>query len=109
MKGNKKQHGKDPVKIKTVSPHSISASTSSNVTNVSKKSHSIKKPSEKSASVQSKLVSLKNDNGTKTLVVSKASTSSKVRDNRPSKSGSVVAAAAQVELKVSVQKRKIND
>lgn len=102
MKGNKKQREKDPLKIKTESPHSIGASTSTKVSNLSKKSQAIQKTHEKSSKVQSKLIPIKNENGTKTLFISKASTSAKVHETRPSKSSSVVA-AAQVELKVSTK------
>lgn len=102
MKSTRKQRERDSQKLKTDSPHSISASTSSNVMNVSKKSQSIQKPSEKSKLVQTKLVSLASDKGK--LAVSKASTSSRkpAHCNRSSNNSSMVA-AAQVEIKVCVK------
>lgn len=97
MKGNKRTNEKETTKTKTKSPHSIGASVSPKILNVSKKSQTIKKQSDKSQPVQSKLMSVKNENGSKTLVVTKT-----VHEIRPAKSSSVVA-AAQVELKVSVK------
>lgn len=102
MKGNKKPNEKETTKTKTKSPHSIGASASTNILNVSKKSQTIKKQAEKSQPVQSKLTSIKNENGSKSLVVSKTSTPAKIHEIRATKSSSVVA-AAQVELKVSVK------
>lgn len=98
MKSNKKPTENDTTKSKTKSPHSIGASVSK-VLNASKKSHTIKKHSQQSQSIQSKLVAIKNENGSKSLVVSKSNAAAK-EHNRASKVDSVVA-AARVEIKVS--------
>lgn len=78
MKDAKKQREKVESDVKTKSPHSIRApstsspSTSSNVLKITKKSHAIQKRTvDKSNSVQTKLMSVKNENGTKSVIVSK--------------------------------------
>lgn len=82
MKDTKKQREKDESGVKTKSPHSIRApSTSSpstsmagaiNVLKIRKNSHAIQKRTvDKSSSIQTKLMSVKNENGTKSVIVSK--------------------------------------
>lgn len=99
MKGNKKQREKEAIKAKTKPPHSIGASAK--VVNVSKKSQVIQKKPEKAATLQSKLITVKNENGSQSLLVSKASpvpTSSKKHETRLR--STAVAKTAQVEPKV---------
>lgn len=106
MKGNKKQREKESDKSKTKPPHSISASVSTKVLNVSKKSQVIQKKPEK-LPLQSKLIAIKSENGTKSLTVSKVSAPgsvSKTHDTRSVKSNLAAAKpTSQVELKVSVK------
>lgn len=106
MKGNKKQREKELDKSKTKPPHSISASVSTKVLNVSKKSQVIQKKPEK-LPLQSKLIAIKSENGTKSLTVSKVSAPgsvSKTHDTRSVKSNLAAAKpTSQVELKVSVK------
>lgn len=106
MRGNRKQREKELDKTKTKPPHSIGTPGSSKVLNVSKKSQVIQKKSEKSA-LQSKLISVKNENGTKSLVVSKINEPASARkalETRSVKSVSTVPKpAVKVESKVSVK------
>lgn len=108
MKGNKRQREKESDKTKTKPPHSISsgASVSTKVLNVSKKSQVIQKKPEKSA-LQSKLVLGKNENGTKSLTVSKVNASvsgNKTHETRSVKSNvTAPKPTSQVELKVSAK------
>lgn len=107
MKGNKKQREKEVVKTKTKPPHSISttstAATAAKVLNVSKKSQVIQKKTTKPGIVQSKLVSVKNENGTKSLTVSKLTASTNVKTINAAAVKRVLPvskSAAQVEIKV---------
>lgn len=106
MKSGKRQREKESDKTKTKPPHSISASVSPKVLNVSKKSQVIQKKPQK-ISVQSKLISMKNENGTKSLTVTKVSAPAsvnKTHDARSVKSNSTgTKPTSQVELKVSVK------
>lgn len=123
MKDTKKQREKDEPKVKTKSPHSIdlpsarstsSSATASNVIKISKKSNTIQKRSAvKSNNVQTKLVSVKNENGTKSVIVSKVSPPTTVaaastqeikdRNDKRAAKGDSKFVATQVESKVSVE------
>lgn len=104
MKTNKRQQEKVIVKTKTKPPHSI-GSVSAKMLPISKKSQVIQKQPAKSATIQSKLVPVRNENGTKSLIVTKVEAPSSVSRShatRQAKNSSVVLKpAAQVELKVS--------
>lgn len=83
MKDTRKQREKCDTIVKTKTPHSIrapstsSSSTSSNVLKITKKSHAIQKRTvDKPSSVQTKLMSAKNENGTKSVIVSKVNAKS---------------------------------
>lgn len=106
MKSSKRQREKDLDKTKTKPPHSISASGSSKILDVSKKSQVIQKKSDKPAVIQSKLASIKNQDGKSSLVVSKMSTpstSNKSNDTRTVKTVVTnLKPNAQVESKVSM-------
>lgn len=109
MKGNKKQREKDLDKTKTKPPHSIGASVSSKVLNVSKKSQSIQKKADKQT-VQGKLIPVKNESGKKVLAISKvtptASTSKTRSETKLIKSNATVV-KSQVELKVRRKKKSV--
>lgn len=97
---------------KTMSPHSIiTAAASPKTLGVSKKSLSFRKRTEKVASVQRTLVAVKNENGTKSLLVSKPNVSSispKTREaGEHQKSTERITRqkpALQVELKVCIDR-----
>ncbi|XP_055311473.1 zinc finger protein 449 [Sitodiplosis mosellana] len=109
MKGNKRQREKELDKTKTKPPHSISASVPTKVLNVAKKSQVIQKKPDKLKVLQSKLVSVRNENGVKSLTVAKVSTPasvSKTHDTRSVKSISTAPKPiSQVELKQNVKPR----
>lgn len=106
MKDTKKQREKDEPEVKTKSPHSIgspskpstssSSAAASNVIKITKKSHAIQKRTadKKANSVQTKLMSVKNENGTRSVIVSKVSTNSAATAN-----AKTVATAASVILR----------
>lgn len=96
MKSSGKPTQNEITKSKTKSPHSIGAS-GSKILNTSKKSHTVKKQSQPSQSIQKKLVTIKNENGGKSLVVSK------IKEHNQTPKVSSVVAAARVELNVSVK------
>lgn len=108
MKSSKRQREKDLDKTKTKPPHSISASGSSKILDVSKKSQVIQKKSDKPAVIQSKLASIKNQDGKSSLVVSKMSTPSTSTSNKSNDTRTVKTVVtnlkpnAQVESKVSM-------
>lgn len=108
MKGNKRQREKELDKSKTKSPHSISASVTTKVLNVAKKSQVIQKKPEKTVKVlQSKLVSVSNENGVKSLTVAKVNTPASASKAFGTRSVRGISTApkptAQVELKVSMK------
>lgn len=111
MKGNRKQREKEVAKTKTKPPHSIGSTAPAKILNVSKKSQTIQKKPEKSAVVtQRKLISIKNENGTKSLTVSKQNTPIDVKslNVQATKNGSLVSkSASQVESKVNKIKSPI--
>lgn len=105
MKNTKRQQReKDELNVKTKSPHSIaspsttslklsSSAAASNVTKIIKKSHIIqKRTADKPSSVQTKLMSVKNENGTKSVIVSK------VRPKTATSTPAVAAAAPAHEV-----------
>lgn len=106
MKDTKKQREKDESNVKTKSPHSIatpSTTTStpstpaSNVLKITKKSHTIqKRPTNKTNSVQTKLMSVKNENGTKSVIVSKINTNSAATPTAKVSVSTVAVASAQL-------------
>lgn len=88
MKDTRKQREKDASDVKTKSPHSIrapstsspstSSAAASNVLKITKKSLAIQKRTvDKPNSVQTKLMSVRNENGTKSVIVSKANANAK--------------------------------
>lgn len=129
MKNTKKQQrDKDESNVKTKAPHSIaspstkllpspSSAAASNVTKITKKSHAIQKRTiDKPSSVQTKLVSVKSENGTKSVIVSKVRPNSdavtaapstrevnKDRNDKRLIRGDSKRVATQVEPKVSVE------
>lgn len=137
MKDVKKQHReKHESNVKTKLSHSIaspsttssslSSAAAANVVKITKKSYGIqKRTAAKSNSVQTKLISVKNENGIKSIVVSKvgsnsasaaadavvaaASTTREVNKDRNDKrliKGDSKRVATQVESKVSVETPK---
>lgn len=106
MKTSRRQREKDSDKTKTKPPHSISAS-GSKLLDVSRKSQVIQKKTDKSTAIQSKLTSVKSEDGKRSLIVSRIttpSTSSKSNDTRTAKTVSTnLKPNAQVESKVNTK------
>lgn len=99
MKSNRKQREKELDKTKTKPPHSIGVPGSSKVLNVSKRSQLIQKKPDKTAN-QSKLVAVKNENGTKSLTVSKANASTSVHRTQVTRSAKSVSTVPKPTVKV---------
>lgn len=119
MKDTRKQREKDGPDVKTKSPHSIatppmpstsSSPSASNVLKITKKSHTIqKRPTNRSNSMQTKLVSVRNENGTKSVIVStvKANAAATPIAKVPPSTAAVASAQSGEASSVRISKRPV--
>lgn len=104
----KKQREKEEIKeTKTKPPHSI-VPPSSKVLNVSKKSQVIARRTENQRSVQSTLVQVNSENGSKTLAVSRANPRAKIGNVAVSNTTISTTSAVTRQKPIEVESEKVS-